>query len=91
MGVDFTLMFNINDFLQKVSKVKASDVHLTVGKRPSLRVSGQVIKLDEPPRQIFTIKNTALAAVCSLKILFRVYFLFLLYNHIAIYIIISQF
>lgn len=49
MGVDFTHMFNINNFLQKVSKVKASDVHLTVGKRPSLRVSGQVIKLDEPP------------------------------------------
>ena len=42
-------MFEINEFLRKVSKTKASDVHLNLGKRPSLRISGEMIKLDEPP------------------------------------------
>ncbi len=42
-------MFNINEFLKKVSKTKASDVHLSLGKKPSLRIAGEMIKLDEPP------------------------------------------
>lgn len=42
-------MFNLNNFLKKVAKTKTSDVHLTLGKRPSLRISGEMIKLDEPP------------------------------------------
>jgi len=42
-------MFDINNFLKKVSKTKASDVHLTLGKKPSLRISGEMIKVDEAP------------------------------------------
>lgn len=42
-------MFNINEFLKKVSQTKTSDVHLALGKRPSLRVSGEMLRLDEPP------------------------------------------
>ena len=39
-------MFSINEFLSKISKVKASDVHLMLGKKPSLRVSGEVVRID---------------------------------------------
>ncbi|MCD8023903.1 MAG: PilT/PilU family type 4a pilus ATPase [Candidatus Gastranaerophilales bacterium] len=42
-------MFDINEFLTKVSKVKYSDVHLALGKRPSIRMSGEIIKIDQPP------------------------------------------
>lgn len=41
-------MFSINEFLSKISKVKASDVHLMLGKQPSLRVSGEVVRIDLP-------------------------------------------
>ncbi len=41
-------MFNIEEFLIRVSKTKASDIHLKVGKQPSLRISGNIIKIDEP-------------------------------------------
>ena len=41
-------MFEINGFLSKISEVKASDVHLTLGKQPSLRISGEIVKLDIP-------------------------------------------
>lgn len=41
-------MFDINSFLSKISKVKASDVHLMLGKQPSLRVSGEIARLDTP-------------------------------------------
>lgn len=42
-------MFDINDFLRKVSPTKASDVHLMLGKQPSLRISGDIVKLSLPP------------------------------------------
>ncbi len=42
-------MFDINNFLSKIAKVKASDVHLMAGKRPSLRISGEIAMLDLPP------------------------------------------
>ncbi len=41
-------MFEINNFLSKISKVKASDVHLMLGKQPALRVSGEIERLDTP-------------------------------------------
>lgn len=41
-------MFEINGFLSKIAKVKASDVHLMLGKQPSLRVSGEIVRLDTP-------------------------------------------
>lgn len=41
-------MFNIEEFLTRVNKTKASDIHLKVGKQPSLRISGNIIKIDEP-------------------------------------------
>ncbi len=43
------IMFEINEFLGKISKIKASDVHLMLGKQPSLRVSGEIVKIDMPP------------------------------------------
>lgn len=42
-------MFDFNGFLSKISKVKASDIHLMLGKQPSLRISGEIVKLDTPP------------------------------------------
>ncbi|HIS54072.1 TPA: PilT/PilU family type 4a pilus ATPase [Candidatus Galligastranaerophilus gallistercoris] len=41
-------MFSINEFLSKITKVKASDVHLMMGKQPSLRVSGDMVRIDMP-------------------------------------------
>ena len=41
-------MFNIEEFLRKVNSTKASDIHLKVGKSPSLRIAGKISKLDEP-------------------------------------------
>lgn len=41
-------MFNIEEFLKKVNNTRASDIHLKVGKQPSLRISGKIVKLDEP-------------------------------------------
>ena len=41
-------MFDINTFLTKIAKVKASDVHLVLGKQPFLRVSGDMVRLDTP-------------------------------------------
>lgn len=41
-------MFEINNFLAKISKIKASDVHLMIGKQPSLRISGEIQRLDTP-------------------------------------------
>ena len=41
-------MFEINNFLAKISKIKASDVHLMLGKQPSLRISGEIQRLDTP-------------------------------------------
>lgn len=41
-------MFDINAFLAKVNKTKASDIHLKVGKQPCLRVSGSIVKVNEP-------------------------------------------
>lgn len=40
-------MFNIVEFLTKVNKTKASDIHLKIGKPPSLRISGNIVKIDE--------------------------------------------
>ena len=34
--------------LSKIKKVKASDVHLMMGKQPSLRVSGDMVRIDMP-------------------------------------------
>lgn len=42
-------MFNIEEFLRKVNKTKASDIHLKIGKSPSLRIAGNIVKIDEPP------------------------------------------
>ena len=41
-------MFNIEEFLTRVNKTKASDIHLKLGKVPSLRIAGSIIKIDEP-------------------------------------------
>lgn len=41
-------MFNIEEFLIKVNKTKASDIHLKIGKQPSLRISGNIVRVDEP-------------------------------------------
>lgn len=41
-------MFNIEEFLTKVNKTKASDIHIKIGKQPSLRISGSIVKIDEP-------------------------------------------
>ncbi len=38
-------MFNIEEFLTKVNKTKASDIHLKIGKQPSLRISGNIVKI----------------------------------------------
>jgi len=40
-------MFNIEEFLRKVNKTKASDVHLKIGKPPALRIAGNIVKIDE--------------------------------------------
>ncbi len=40
-------MFNINEFLRKVSQLNASDVHLTMGKLPALRIAGRIIKFSD--------------------------------------------
>lgn len=45
---DNFFMFNINDFLSKISKLKASDVHLMLGKQPSLRISGSMVRIEAP-------------------------------------------
>ncbi len=42
-------MFNIEEFLTKVNKTNASDIHLKIGKVPSLRIAGNIVKIDEPP------------------------------------------
>jgi len=41
-------MFDIEEFLTKVNKTKASDVHIKIGKQPSLRISGNIVRVDEP-------------------------------------------
>lgn len=40
---------DINDLLEIVVQEKASDLHLTVGIPPTLRLHGQLIHLDLPP------------------------------------------
>jgi len=41
-------MFNLDNFLEKMSKVNASDIHLMLGKHPALRVGGKIEILDLP-------------------------------------------
>ena len=39
-------MFDINEFLTKIEKLNASDVHLKLGKKPVLRISGEIITVN---------------------------------------------
>lgn len=41
--------FNLNEFLSKAHKAKASDVHLKEGKIPSIRVEGRILKIMQDP------------------------------------------
>ena len=41
--------FNLDDFLLKAHKAKASDVHLNCYKCPSLRIHGEIYKISTPP------------------------------------------
>ncbi|HEV8456249.1 MAG TPA: type IV pili twitching motility protein PilT, partial [Gemmatimonadales bacterium] len=42
-------MLDLKDLLQIVSDQGASDLHLIVGASPTIRVDGQLIRLDAPP------------------------------------------
>ncbi|MBP3820142.1 PilT/PilU family type 4a pilus ATPase [bacterium] len=41
--------FYIEDFLKQSVSVGASDIHLCEGERPSIRVSGQIMRINVPP------------------------------------------
>ena len=43
------MVFNIDDFLTKSKQAQASDVHLSCGKTPSLRINGQIFKITQQP------------------------------------------
>lgn len=43
------MVFNIDDFLIKSQQAHASDVHLSCGKTPSLRINGEIYKISQPP------------------------------------------
>jgi twitching motility protein PilT len=43
------MSFNIIEFLRKAIDVGASDVHLRVGERPSVRLDSMIVKYDEMP------------------------------------------
>lgn len=42
------MSFDIDSFLVKVVEIGGSDVHLTVGERPLLRIGGRIVKIDMP-------------------------------------------
>ncbi len=50
-------MFDLDDFLTKAHKAKASDVHLSCGKNPSLRINGEIYKITAPAIEASDIKN----------------------------------
>ena len=41
--------FFIDDFLRQAVTVGASDIHLSVGERPAIRVAGQIMRINLPP------------------------------------------
>ncbi|MDY6383792.1 MAG: PilT/PilU family type 4a pilus ATPase [Cyanobacteriota bacterium] len=41
--------FYIDDFLRQAVTVGASDIHLSVGERPAIRVAGQIMRINLPP------------------------------------------
>ncbi len=41
--------FFIDDFLRQAVSVGASDIHLSVGERPAIRVAGQIMRINLPP------------------------------------------
>ena len=43
------MAFNIDDFLIKSQQAHASDVHLSCGKTPSLRINGEIYKISQSP------------------------------------------
>ena len=46
--METTVGFDIISFLQKAIKAGASDVHLQVGERPTLRIDGRIVRVDVP-------------------------------------------
>ena len=46
--METTVGFDIISFLQKAVKAGASDVHLQVGERPTLRIDGRIARVDVP-------------------------------------------
>ncbi len=46
--MDTETLFDIISFLQKAIKAGASDVHLQVGERPTLRIDGRIVRVDMP-------------------------------------------
>ena len=40
--------FNFHEFLIKAKKANASDIHFRVGKAPSIRVDGKILKMSMP-------------------------------------------
>lgn len=41
--------FYIDDFLRQAVSVGASDIHLSAGERPAIRVAGQIMRINLPP------------------------------------------